>query len=172
MGKFDKPFTDVSGSAYIFGKTAGVTESVVRYVFAIHNEPFDPKCLKVEQVWEHTDKIQNIKVFEFVCKGLTFRAAVAHGGAAVAQVVKMEKELNVDVVEVMMCPMGCQNGGGQPRQPKKDLIPKRAEALDKHDKECKFGDCEANTLMHKYISKHMPTEHDIHEAFHTHYEKK
>lgn len=44
---------------------------------------------------------------EFTAGGETFRAAVAHGGAAIAEVIKREKELNVDVVEVMMCPLGC-----------------------------------------------------------------
>jgi len=106
-GKCDAPFGEFSGSAYIFGKTAGVTESVVRYIFAINKLPLDMSKVKVEQVWEHTDKIQNIKVLEFECAGQTYRAAVAHGGAAVAKVVEMEKELNVDVVEVMMCPLGC-----------------------------------------------------------------
>ena len=132
-GKFDAPFGEFSGSAYIFGKTAGVTESVARYVYAIHGVTYDPSELRVSTVWEHVDKIQNIKIIEFTVKGQTFRAAVAHGGAAVAKCIEMEKELKVDVVEIMMCPMGCQNGGGQPRQMKKELIPKRAEALDKHD---------------------------------------
>ncbi|CAL5996121.1 FeFe-hydrogenase_1 [Hexamita inflata] len=171
-GKFDAPFGEFSGSAYIFGKTSGVTESVARYVFALNKEPFTAAAIKVETVWEHADKIQNIKTLEFTCKGETYRAAVAHGGTAVAKCVEMEKELNVDVVEIMMCPMGCQNGGGQPKQMKKDLIPKRAEGLDKHDQECKYADCESNQPMHEYINKHMPTEHDIHEAFHTFYENR
>jgi len=150
-GQFDAPFGEFSGSAYIFGKTAGVAESVVRYVYAINNVPFDPSQLKIETVWTHDDKIQNIITIEFTVKGQTFRAAVAHGGAAVAKCIEMEKELKVDVVEIMMCPRGCQNGGGQPRQPKKDLIPQRAAALDKHDKESKFADCESNKTMHEYI---------------------
>ena len=37
-GRCDEPFSEVSGSAYIFGKTAGVTESVVRYIFALNKE--------------------------------------------------------------------------------------------------------------------------------------
>lgn len=110
--QFDAPFGEKSGSAYIFGKTSGVTQSVVRYIFALNKEPLDMSKIKTTTVWEHTDKIQNIKVMEFECAGQTYRAAVAHGGQAVAQCVKMEKELNVDVVEMMMCPHGCQNGGG------------------------------------------------------------
>lgn len=55
---------------------------------------------------------------------------------------------------------------------KKDLIPKRAEALDKHDHECAYADCEHNSKMHEYIKAHMPTEKDIHEFLHTHYENR
>lgn len=84
----------------------------------------------------------------------------------------MEKELKCDVVEIMLCPLGCQNGGGQPKQMKKDLIPKRAEALDKHDKACEFANCQQNTDMLEYVKQHMPTEEKIHEVFHTHYENR
>lgn len=171
-GKFDAPFGEFSGSAYIFGKTAGVTESVARYVHAVFGVEYKAANLKVTVPWEHTDKIQNIKVIEFTVKDQTFRAAVAHGGVAVAKCIEMEKELKCDVVEIMMCPMGCQNGGGQPRQMKKDLIPKRAEALDKHDHECKYADCQSNESMHKYIKEHLPTEEKIHDVFHTHYENR
>ena len=68
-GKFDAPFGEFSGSAYIFGKTAGVTESVARYVYAIHGVTYDPSELRVSTVWEHVDKIQNIKIIEFTVKG-------------------------------------------------------------------------------------------------------
>lgn len=32
--KFDEPFNTFSGSAYIYGKSAGVTEAVIRYICA------------------------------------------------------------------------------------------------------------------------------------------
>lgn len=103
----DEPFRQVSGSAYIFGKTAGVSEAVARYIYSINGVQFDPKELKVEVVWEYKDKIQNIKVITFTCKDNTYRVGVAHGGQAVAQLVKTYKEMNLDAVEMMMCPLGC-----------------------------------------------------------------
>ncbi len=56
-GHCDAPFSEFSGSSYIFGKTAGVTESVVRYVYAINKEELKPDAIKSEVVWTHTDKI-------------------------------------------------------------------------------------------------------------------
>lgn len=56
-GKFDPPFNEKSGSAYIFGKTAGVSEAVIRYIFAINQVQFDRSVLKTTTVWEFTDKI-------------------------------------------------------------------------------------------------------------------
>lgn len=55
--KCDAPYNTFSGSAYIYGKTAGVSESVVRYVKSIHNEPFKPEEISKEVIWTHTDKI-------------------------------------------------------------------------------------------------------------------
>jgi iron only hydrogenase large subunit-like protein len=76
----DAPFDDYSGSTYIFGKTAGVTESVVRYVFALNKIPFNKSAIIQNLLWETTDKSQNIKVFEFSANGTQFRACVVHGG--------------------------------------------------------------------------------------------
>ena len=98
-----------------------------------------------------------------------FRAAVVHGGSAVKEIIRLEAELNLDVVEIMMCPHGCQNGGGQPRQIKKDMIPKRAEGLDYHDRRSAYNSCESNVELQEFKKQYMPDEHAIHECFHTHF---
>lgn len=75
------------------------------------------------------------------------RAVVATGGAAVHELMEIHhagKLEGVDVIEVMMCPGGCVNGGGQPRLLKKTQIVARTEGLDKLDKESKFADCLSN----------------------------
>lgn len=55
--KCDPPFDKFSGSSYIYGKTAGVTESVIRYVKAINKEKFDMAEVKQEVFWTHADNI-------------------------------------------------------------------------------------------------------------------
>ena len=56
-GKFDAPFDEYSGSAYIFGKTAGVTESVVRYVYKANNLEFNKSVISSYLLWEQSDKL-------------------------------------------------------------------------------------------------------------------
>ena len=112
---------------------------------------------------------------EFDAAGKKFRACVTHGGAAIEELMKIwqaGKLKGVDVVEVMMCPGGCINGGGQPKQTKKGLALDRAKGLDKHDMESEYKDCESNETMHKMLKQWVPTEHDIHEVLHTHYENR
>ena len=52
---------------------------------------------------------------EFDCKKELFRAVVAHGGGAIEELMKCydyERLKGVDIVEMMLCPGGCINGGG------------------------------------------------------------
>lgn len=85
---------------------------MVRYLCAALGCTSLPNTWKVEKVWEHADKIQNVITVEARLGEAVVRAAVAHGGAAVQKAIEMEKDLRADVIEVMMCPLGCQNGGG------------------------------------------------------------
>ncbi|KAH0575659.1 FeFe-hydrogenase 1 [Spironucleus salmonicida] len=173
-GQFDAPFNNYSGSAYIFGKTAGVTEAVLRFICSLKNVPCDMAQAKVETLFTHKDNVQTVKVFEMNIRGEIYRAAVAHGGVAVDELVKLVESgsLKCDICEIMMCPLGCQNGGGQPRQMKKPLLTKRADALDEHDKASVYSDCESNKALHDYMDKYMPTEHNVHEVFHTYFTAK
>ena len=85
-------------------------------------------------------------------------------------------EKNYHFIEVMCCPGGCVNGGGQPIQPaavrqKIDLRAERAKALYKYD--------EANTLRKSHESPvvkalydeyfEKPGSHKAHELLHTSY---
>ena len=112
---------------------------------------------------------------EFKLADQCFRTLVCHGGNAIEQMMKIHaagRLKEIDVVEVMMCPSGCINGGGQPKIVKKRLVPNRANGLDKHDIESEYKDCESNKKMHEMLSKWMPTEHDIHNSLHTHYDNR
>ncbi|CAL6006416.1 FeFe-hydrogenase_1 [Hexamita inflata] len=175
QGQFDAPFNEYSGSAYIFGKTAGVTESVVRYVYSVNKLPFNKSVIQNGLIWESADKYQSLKLMEFPLGKEKYRAVVCHGGQAVEELMKIHEQgllVDVDVVEVMMCPQGCVNGGGQPRLVRKQLTADRPKGLDKHDREAKYGDCQSNEKMHEMLNKWMPTEHDIHHALHTHYDNR
>ena len=60
-------------------------------------------------LWELPDQSQKIMLREFTADEVEYRAAVCHGGSAVEELIKIYKAemLEVDCVEVMMCPQGC-----------------------------------------------------------------
>ena len=85
-------------------------------------------------------------------------------------------EKNYTFIEVMGCPGGCVNGGGQPVQPASvhnfvDLKGLRGKALYEADKNLplrKSHESEAvKTVYAEYFEK--PGSHKAHEVLHTHY---
>lgn len=149
----DAPFDKFSGSSYIFGKASGVTESVARYIYAHHNTPFSKDSWQQEVIWEAADGIQTIEEIKFQISGTHYICVFAHGGAAAQEVIELVKAgtLKADCVEVMACPQGCQNGSGQPKQPKVHMICKRGEALEVHDQQSQFKSASENRSMQRFI---------------------
>jgi len=87
-GEFDQPFGKSTGAAIIFGASGGVAEAVVR---------FAEKKLGKEKV-----------------AGLKVKAVSGLGEAKnLLDDIKAGK-VKYDIIEVMACPGGCVNGGGQP----------------------------------------------------------
>lgn len=143
-----------SGGGIIFGKSAGVTESVVRYIYATKGIKFDKSMLTDRKIWETVDKKQLIHLFEFKVGDELFRAVVATGGAAVEETVKIFKAgkfKGIDVIEIMMCPGGCIAGGGQPKLANKKLIPTRNLGLQELDENAPFTSALDNKKMFEYV---------------------
>ncbi len=108
-GKFDTPFGDYTGGGLIFGATGGVMEAALRYALA---------KLTGETKVDYTEvrNSEGIKEATVTAGDLTLNIAVVHG-------LKNAQKLLDDIrsgaktyhfVEVMACPGGCVNGGGQP----------------------------------------------------------
>lgn len=107
----DDPFRVSTGAATIFGATGGVMEAALRRVV----EVLDGKPLEnVEfQAVRGTDGIREA---EITAGGMTFKVAVVSGAinaAPICAAIKAGTSPYV-AVEVMACPGGCLNGGGQP----------------------------------------------------------
>ncbi len=142
--KFDNPFGEYSGGALIFGVTGGVTEAALRYaVYKITGQKHD-----VIKDVRYSDGVKEVEV---ELAGKTVRLAIVHGLANAKKVMDGIKDgTNVyDFVEVMACPGGCVNGGGQVfvdynKMDVEDVIKKRGEALYKADGDCKFRGSQDN----------------------------
>ena len=110
--EFDLPLGLGSGAGVIFGATGGVMEAALRTaVDTLTGEDLpDVDFVDVRGT-------QAIKTATYEVAGLTVRVAVASGLANARQLLDMVKagELEVDFIEIMACPGGCVNGGGQPQ---------------------------------------------------------
>jgi iron only hydrogenase large subunit-like protein len=79
------------------------------------------------------------------------------------------------MLEVMACPGGCINGGGQPRSCDNSKIKaERAEGLYKEDAELKFRKSHMNPSIQKLYNEYLehPNSHKAHEILHTVYKDK
>ncbi|MBQ9517379.1 MAG: iron hydrogenase small subunit [Eubacterium sp.] len=135
--EFDSPLAEDTGAAVIFGATGGVMEAAVRTANAWLNGATEP--IEVQAV-RGTDSIKEATV---EVGGTPLKLCVASGAAAAKEVMDKLKAGNPEgwgFIEIMGCPGGCVNGGGQPIQPQYvrdtiDLKAVRAKALYDQDKE-------------------------------------
>lgn len=125
---YDDPLGESTGAAVIFGATGGVMEAALRTAVEwITGETLDKDALDFVDV-RGTD---GVKEASYKVGDLEVNVAVANGLANVRKVLEMMKsgEKNYTFVEMMACPGGCVNGGGQPHVPSKvkNFIDVRAE---------------------------------------------
>ncbi len=135
--EFDSPLGEDTGAAVIFGATGGVMEAALRtandWLTGKDNTDID---------FEAVRGTMGLKQASVNINGSDIKVAVASGTAAAKVVMDKMKAGNPDgwtFVEIMGCPGGCVNGGGQPIQPQYvrdtvDLKAVRAQALYDQDK--------------------------------------
>lgn len=116
-GEYDNPLGEYTGAGVIFGATGGVMEAALRTAV----EKISGKELDAV---EFTDVrgVEGIKEASYNVEPLgQVNVAVASGLANARKLLDMVKsgEKNYHFVEIMACPGGCVNGGGQPHVPSK-----------------------------------------------------
>jgi len=112
--KYDSPFKIASGAGAIFGATGGVMEAALRTAAVMLDGDF--KVVDFKEVRAGEEPIREI---EYDIAGITVKVAVTSSlGNARILLDKIKKgEADYHFVEVMACPGGCINGGGQPILP-------------------------------------------------------
>ncbi len=133
--EFDSPLGEDTGAAVIFGATGGVMEAAVRTANAWLNGATE--AIELEAV----RGTMGLKEATVNVGGNELKLAVASGAAAAKYVMDQLKAGNPKgwgFIEIMGCPGGCVNGGGQPIQPQYvrdtvDLKAVRAKALYEQD---------------------------------------
>ncbi|MBR2278770.1 MAG: [Eubacterium sp.] len=171
--EFDSPLAEDTGAAVIFGATGGVMEAAVRTANAWLNGATEAIDL---QAVRGTDSIKEATV---EVGGTPLKLCVASGAAAAKEVMDKLKAGNPEgwgFIEIMGCPGGCVNGGGQPIQPQYvrdtvDLKAVRAKALYDQDKEMPLRMSHESPVIETLYSEWYDGFgcHKAHEALHTSY---
>ena len=173
---FDIPFDIGSGAGAIFGATGGVMEAALRTAAeVIEGKPLE--SLDFNEV----RGVEGVKIASYKLGDINLNVAVASGTANAKKVLDAVKagELDVQFIEIMACPGGCVNGGGQPIQPAVvretiDLRAVRAAVLYNDDKTSDIRKSHENSAVKKLYDEYFgePNSHKAHEILHTHYIKR
>ena len=175
--EFDNPFSIGSGAGAIFGTTGGVMEAALRTAA----EVLTGKELKKVEFSEVRGN-KAIKLATYDLGGLTVKVAVASGTKNAKELLNKIKsgEVEAQFVEIMCCPGGCVNGGGQPTQPayvrnNTDLQGLRASVLYNADaNKLKYRKSHDNPQIKQIYAEFFgePNSHKAHEILHTSYVKR
>ncbi len=171
--EFDNPLGEDTGAGVIFGVTGGVMEAALRTVKEIlEGKTFD------DVDYEVVRGTAPIKRATLNIAGTDVKIAVASGMEAAHELLtKIENgEEEYHFIEIMGCPGGCVNGGGQPIQPAAvkattDIKALRAAALYKNDASQKYRKSHENPMVRKIYEDYFekPGSHKAHKALHTTY---
>ena len=169
----DSPFGEYTGAGTIFGASGGVAEAAVRtaYEFATGEQ------LKDVDIKEMRGTSNRSKTVELDLKGTKLVVRVVSTLKEAEKAIREIKEGKADfqMLEVMACPGGCVNGGGQPRSCDDSKIKaERAEGLYKEDSELPQRKSHMNPSIQKLYQEYLehPGSHKAHELLHTTYANK
>lgn len=172
--KFDEPLGLSTGASVIFGATGGVMEAALRTaVWKLTGENADSP---VE--FKEVRGVEGVKEATYNVAGMEVKVAVASGLANANKVLCDVKSGKADYqfIEIMACPGGCVNGGGQPQvhagiRNFTDIRALRAKALYSNDAANAVRKSHENEAVKKLYEEYLgePGSHKAHEILHTSY---
>ncbi|MBO7435431.1 iron hydrogenase small subunit [bacterium] len=173
---FDDPLGEGTGAAVIFGATGGVMEAALRTAV----EWITGKELQSVD-FKEVRGTQGIKEATYNVAGMDVKVAVASGLANAKELLTKVRngEADYHFIEIMACPGGCVNGGGQPQvhasiRNTVDIRAERAKALYQLDSENTIRKSHENPSIKKIYAEfyEKPGSHKAHECLHTTYVKR
>ena len=174
--EFDAPLGTSTGAAAIFGATGGVAEAALRTVAEIlNNKPLE----KVD--FNEVRGTEGIKEATYDIGGMQVKVAAVSGLANAKKILQQVRsgEKEYHMIEIMACPGGCVNGGGQPVQPASvrnfvDLKAKRAAALYAEDAGLPMRKSHESPVIKQIYDEFLgePGSHKAHNILHTKYKER
>ncbi len=169
---YDAPFNKATGGGIIFGATGGVLEAALRTAARL----LDGEFKKVD--FEEVRGPEAVREVTYEIAGNKITVAVTSGLANARMLLeKLKKgEANFQMLEVMSCPGGCINGGGQPTRSDSvsnfvDYKALRSQALYDLDKNSEFRVCDDSPLIKMIYDEYFeaPGAEKAHHYLHTSY---
>ena len=174
--EFDVPLGIGTGAAVIFGATGGVMEAALRTAV---------ETLTGEELpnvdFTQVRGTEGIKEAAYQVAGMEVKVAVASGLANARKLLNMVKngETQYHFIEIMGCPGGCVNGGGQPQQPghvrnTTDIRALRASVLYQLDEKNAIRKSHENPAIKELYDTFLgkPGSSKAHHLLHTSYVKR
>ena len=167
--EYDSPLGESTGAAVIFGATGGVLEAALRtaadWLAGQDLQEIDFTAVRgIRGIKEATVNIAGIELHVAICSGL---------GNARKLLNKIQRgEADYQAIEIMACPGGCLNGGGQPyHHGHGQILSKRLEALYRDDKNAPIRKSHQNPSIRKLYAEFLgePGSLFAHKLLHTHY---
>ena len=173
--QYDSPLGESSGAADIFGVTGGVLEAACRSVyFMLNGKNLEGDAINFRAV-RGLDGVKEATVA--IAPGKTINVAVCSGlGNARKVLEKVRQEPDrFQAIEIMACPGGCINGGGQPfLHGHTDLLEKRMKGIYSEDERKTLRLSHENSDIQKLYADFLgePGSEKAHHLLHTTYHQK
>ena len=153
---FDDPLGEATGAGVIFGASGGVLEAALRTAY--HTVTGENPEIGEQSPLKVLRQIGSFKELEIDIKGVKLHcAALSSLGEARRLIQAMKRgECHYDFVEVMACPGGCINGGGQPIRPSFQNKPKDCADRD----QCLRGYDARSAIRFSHENKAVQTLYD------------
>jgi NADH-quinone oxidoreductase subunit G len=171
-GQFDNPLGESTGAAVIFGASGGVLEAALRtaadWLTGQDLKKVDFTAVRgMQGIKEATVKIGDLEV----------RAAVSSGLGNARRLLESIRagKTSYHIIEIMACPGGCINGGGQPFiGGDTRIVEKRMAAIYAADCGLPLRKSHQNPSIQKLYKDFLgePGSHLAHELLHTSYTKR
>ena len=172
-GAYDNPMGEFTGAGVIFGVTGGVMEAALRTAAeSITGKTFD------HLEYSEVRGMEGVKEASYDLGGMTVKVAVASGVKNAKKLCEKVRNGAADYhfIEIMCCPGGCINGGGQPildtyTRREVDYKALRAKALYDEDAKSKIRKSHDNPVVQDVYKTYLgePGSHKAHEILHTSY---
>lgn len=166
---FDTIMGESTGAGVIFGTSGGVMEAALRTAYEwITNSTLE------ELDFKSVRGLDGIKEASLVIDGNTINIAIVNGLANAKNLLDNIEDTSkkYHFIEVMACPGGCINGGGQPYSNEQySLIEKRMNALYSEDANKVIRKSHENPEIIKLYDEFLgkPNGEKSHHLLHTHY---